>query len=147
MIPCRPMPLAPLAALMADLTESGCRVRLRATGSSMAPAIGDGDVVIVTPARGGAIRPGDIVAARVDGDRLVIHRVVGVADEDGRLRFALRGDRCAGPPDLVDERHILGKVAPGGCLPRLLARRVSRQFLALARLLFSPARRHGRTPA
>ena len=50
--------------LTRELLQRGCHVRFRATGTSMHPAIRDGEVVTVAPASGDAFAVGDVLLCR-----------------------------------------------------------------------------------
>lgn len=130
----RTIPLAPFTDLIADCAAKGVSVRLRATGGSMAPAIIDGEVITLTPAEVSDIAVGDVVAARVDGEAMVIHRVVALRDTGGKRGFALRGDRCSGEPELVGAPDILGVVDCDLSRPRRLMRACRSQVARLARV-------------
>lgn len=69
------------------MLESGKRVKLRAKGGSMSPAIrGDEDTILLVPAK--ALRKGDVVLARTVDNRYVVHRIVHI---DGEM-ITLAGD-------------------------------------------------------
>ena len=53
--------------LMRELLERGCNVRFRAAGTSMHPAIRDGEVVTVAPAFGDAFAVGDVLLRPASG--------------------------------------------------------------------------------
>ncbi|HXH05841.1 MAG TPA: S24/S26 family peptidase, partial [Vicinamibacterales bacterium] len=95
------------ARLVASLLASGRAVRFRAEGDSMAPAIEDGDDVIVAPVADPA--PGDILLCR-SGDRLVVHRLIASEGSDGARRFILQGDAVPRPDPPVDRADVLGRV-------------------------------------
>src|SRR5688572_12431280 len=57
--------------------RAGAETELTLTGSSMAPALRDGDRLRVVPLAGAAPAPGEIVVAR-RGARLVTHRLVAL---------------------------------------------------------------------
>ena len=57
-----------------QLLSKGIPVELRMSGSSMSPAIEDGDVVTVEPINSDPIRQGDIVLYQSRYDTAVIHR-------------------------------------------------------------------------
>lgn len=82
--------------------------RFCARGSSMSPFVRDRDVITVAPLRGEAIRRGDIALfLHPDGDRVVVHRVVGV--EAGAC--LIRGDSASAPDGLIPTRRVLGRVS------------------------------------
>ena len=69
------------------LVNEGMAVTLLVKGRSMLPFILGGiDSVVLT--RPGEVRPGDVVLARIDGKRYVLHRVMEVSD----TRVELMGD-------------------------------------------------------
>jgi len=69
------------------LVNEGMAVTLLVKGRSMLPFILGGiDSVVLT--RPGEVRPGDVVLARIDGKRYVLHRVMEVSDK----RVELMGD-------------------------------------------------------
>jgi signal peptidase I len=94
----------------AELLSAGYRVRFRAHGASMHPAIRDGDTVTLEHVDVAAVQAGDILLYR-QGQRPFAHRVVQV-QHDGRtvVGFVLRGDAktvCDAP---VRPDQILGRV-------------------------------------
>jgi hypothetical protein len=97
--------------LCIGMLEDGHAVRFQAPGSSMHPAIRDGEWMVVEPASAASVRCGDVLLYRsVRG--LTAHRVVRVvADEGTRERFVLRGDNVGALDEDVDSGHILGRVA------------------------------------
>src|SRR5512142_1214767 len=92
------------------LLSEGLAVRFRAGGTSMEPAIGDGDLITVAPVSVGEIQPGDVVFY-ASGRRTIAHRVVEIRrDEAATPTFIVRGDareECDAP---VVAAQILGKV-------------------------------------
>lgn len=69
------------------LISQGKRVKLRAKGNSMRPFIrGREDTILLVPS--GNLRKGDVVLARIDGKRYVVHRIIGMRGE----RITLMGD-------------------------------------------------------
>jgi len=97
--------------LCVRMLEDGHAVRFQAPGSSMHPAIRDGEWVTVEPTRPAFVRRGDVLLYHsVRG--LTAHRVVRVVTEEGtRARFVFRGDNAGGLDEPVDFGHILGRVA------------------------------------
>ena len=70
-----------------SLVDEGLAVTMLVKGRSMLPFIlGGRESVVLT--RPGEIRPGDVVLARIDGRRYVLHRVMEVSPE----RVELMGD-------------------------------------------------------
>lgn len=86
--------------------------------SSMAPAIGAGDVVIVEDVPPSEVEPGDVITFERqtgDDDRSgpdrVTHRVVDVTERDGRHYFETKGDANEDPdPQLVPPEDVTGRV-------------------------------------
>ncbi len=97
--------------LASELLGRERRVRFRAPGASMAPAIEDGDAITVEPVRPEDVRTGDIVLYRA-GRRVIAHRVVGIESESGSAQmFMLRGDAGGSAHERVEPRQILGRVS------------------------------------
>jgi hypothetical protein len=99
-------------ALMADLLRSGIPVRFRAMGRSMSPTIGHKEVVTVAPTHHADLRPGDVVLYE-RGQRIFAHRLVAVVrhdDDNGEVRFLLRGDNQLECDRPVGPSAILGKL-------------------------------------
>lgn len=61
------------------LLSEGKRVKLRAKGGSMSPFINGGEDNLVLAQRN-SLRTGDIVLARIEGKRYVMHRIVCMKD-------------------------------------------------------------------
>lgn len=92
------------------LLEEGYRVRFRAGGTSMQPAISDGDALTVEPVDPVAVRPGDILLYRKHR-RGIAHRVVHVRHAgQAVVAFVLRGDAKTACDALVEPVDLLGKV-------------------------------------
>ncbi|MBP7706958.1 MAG: S24/S26 family peptidase [Candidatus Aminicenantes bacterium] len=97
----------PLAGLMRDVLGRGKPFRFEARGSSMYPAVRDGDVVTVAPLADDGPRTGDVVAfvhAATGGVRL--HRVVGTAAG----RYLVKGDNALASDGALDREALLGLV-------------------------------------
>ena len=98
------------------LLRGGTPVRFAATGSSMSPAIRDGDWITVEPVPAEAVAVGDVVL--YSGARgLIAHRVLE-AHRAGDLVFLARGDARGSTGERVSAAQLLGRVAsverPGG---------------------------------
>lgn len=69
------------------LLSQGKRVKLRAKGDSMWPFIhGIEDTLLLAPAEN--LRKGDVVLARIDGERFVVHRIIQMTGDS----ITLMGD-------------------------------------------------------
>ena len=67
--------------------SQGKSVRLRAKGNSMRPFIhGGNDILLLVPSE--SLSKGDVVLARIDGKRYVIHRIIEINGD----KFTLMGD-------------------------------------------------------
>lgn len=96
-----------LAVLSEYLLNQGVAIRFRAPGTSMTPAIHDGEWIVVQPVTPSEVRIGDIVLYRINS-RLVAHRVHRLP-RNASEAFVLRGD-TNGEDEFVTEERILGKV-------------------------------------
>ncbi|MEN6559329.1 MAG: S24/S26 family peptidase [Acidobacteriota bacterium] len=96
-----------VAGLIRAVLERGRPCRYEARGSSMHPAVKDGDVVTLRPVGAAGPRLGDIVAFVLPGTEAVrLHRVVGIADG----RYLLKGDNGLVDDGEVGRQDILGAV-------------------------------------
>jgi signal peptidase I len=96
--------------ITAQLLSGGYRVRFRAHGASMRPAIRDGDIVVVQMVDPTAVKPGDILLYR-EGERPLAHRVVRIhQDNSAGVVFVLRGDAQAECDAPVKPEQVLGRV-------------------------------------
>ena len=92
------------------LLSSGCRARFRATGSSMQPAICDGEILDVERVELASIKPGDVLLYRLM-HRPIAHRVVQICREGSAISgFLLRGDAKTACDALVEPHQVLGRV-------------------------------------
>lgn len=93
-------------SVLTALLDEGKVVRFRASGISMAPAIRDGDEVLVE--KSASLRRGDVVLFREPrSQRLLAHRIISIAG-DGILM--LRGDAAEGCEGPVARSQVLGRV-------------------------------------
>src|SRR6185295_9848523 len=97
------------AALAEHVVGTGMSIRFRASGDSMYPAILNGDVITVSPVASGDIARGDILLYR-DGDRVLAHRLIGIAESGRETRFRFRGDSNATCDLPIARSQILGRV-------------------------------------
>lgn len=122
--------------LAAQLLRRSGKLILRATGTSMVPAIWPADALVVEPATAAAVAVGDIVLFS-NGCRFVAHRVVE-RNRGARLeQIWTRGDAVATLDAPIGPREILGKVSfivrDGKCFA--VKRNLRRSERALAALL------------
>jgi hypothetical protein len=98
-----------LHTLIDEGLASGRIVRFRAAGSSMHPAICDGESIAVERVAADAVEPGTVLLYRQDR-RLLAHRVVSITTRvDGR-RFELRGDAKRASDAAVGPEALVGRV-------------------------------------
>jgi hypothetical protein len=96
--------------LSEHLLEKGYRVRFRAHGASMQPAIADGDALTLEPTNPAAAQPGDILLYRRHR-RSIAHRVVEVEQAGHSVAtILLRGDAQLACDVPVEPDDVLGKV-------------------------------------
>lgn len=123
--------------LSGQLLDDGYAVRFRASGTSMEPAIGDGDWITVARVSPGEIVRGDVIFYH-SGRRTIAHRVVEIraTQPDGPM-FVVRGDAKAGCDAPVMPGQILGKVVAvepaGSRRPFPAWRRLLRKLLLVIR--------------
>lgn len=98
-----------LGTLIDEGLASGRIVRFRATGTSMHPAIRNGESIAVAPVAAADVAPGAVLLCRHDA-RLLAHRVVAVATRDAERTFELRGDTLGASDRVVGERAVVGRV-------------------------------------
>lgn len=80
-------------------------------GSSMAPTIPFGSVVLARETDPASIRAGDVVTIRADNGVLITHRVIRVVTDRPDLSFQTQGDANPAPDGmLVPARSIVGQV-------------------------------------
>ena len=95
--------------LAAEVLRSSGRLRLRATGASMLPAVWPGDILSVRSHDAAEALPGDIVLFGREG-RLVAHRVVERTLCQDRIQWVTRGDSVGGNDAPVSSHQLLGRV-------------------------------------
>jgi Peptidase S24-like len=125
------------------LLTSGYRVRFRASGGSMRPAICDGDFITVDPAVPSTPGRGSVVVYR-RLDRLFAHRVMRVVSHRAGVSvFVCRGDAAFDCDDPVSAEQILGVVVDVQRPPDWRLRRASTMLRRLLQAMVQPARRAG----
>jgi signal peptidase I len=102
---------APLfMSLVVRLLQDGHGARFCAVGTSMAPAIQDGDVITVEPIDRTTVQAGDIILYH-HRERPVVHRVAQVRQNtEGRTVIVVRGDGKAADDAPIEPSQILGKI-------------------------------------
>jgi hypothetical protein len=98
-----------LGVMLADALAMGAVVRFRAEGTSMHPAIHDGDEITVAPISTAEVVKGDVLLCR-HGHRMLAHRVVGIIGHGADRCFDLRGDAKAGCDAPVRADAVVGRV-------------------------------------
>ncbi len=127
------------ARLALELLRRGASIRFRARGSSMSPAIGDGDVLTVTPCNPEGLRLGDMALYRNAAGSLFAHRVLGRRLGVRAPALEMRGDASRGQRETVPAEAVLGRVvsANRGGVHVSVAGAASR-WLALCRICLTP---------
>jgi hypothetical protein len=98
-----------LIAVIDDALTSGTMVRFRAEGTSMHPAIRDGETITVVAVSTAEVVRGDVLLCR-NGTRLLAHRVVDVVTNGTERLFQLKGDAKIECDATVGARAIVGAV-------------------------------------
>jgi len=85
-------------------------------GNSMEPTLSDGDLVMVKKVDPEDVKVGDVIVFHEPGSEstVIIHRVVGKVERDGRVFFQTKGDNNdVQDPWLVSEEDLIGVVVGG----------------------------------
>jgi len=93
-----------------QLLSRSLPVELRMSGSSMSPAIEDGDIITVEPVNDEPIRQGDIVLYHTRFDTAVIHRIVRIDRSSSEKSVLTRGDSATQNDLPVPIHRVLGRV-------------------------------------
>lgn len=93
-----------------QLLSRSLPVELRMSGSSMGPAIEDGDIITVEPITDEPIKQGDIVLYHSRFDTAVIHRVIRLERSSLERCIVTRGDAASHNDAPVPLHRILGRV-------------------------------------
>ena len=92
--------------MITELVQKFGAARLRVLGSSMAPTLRPGDILSVRRAAPEEISVGQLIVFS-SGPRLITHRVVATAEDEGVRRWVTRGDRtCCDDPAVLPENLI-----------------------------------------
>ena len=103
--------MEPVGRLIADLLGRGIDVRVRVSGTSMAPFLQSGDIVTLHRIRPEDVAIGDIVLCAADDGRPVLHRVLrSWRGAEGERYIQTRGDSCLKLDIPISEAQVLGKV-------------------------------------
>jgi signal peptidase I len=85
-------------------------VLLRVSGSSMRPALLDGDLVTVEPVNAHSVHAGDIVLYQSLRDTALIHRIVRLEQRTSGRFVVTRGDASSALDVPVPIHHVMGRV-------------------------------------
>ena len=88
----------------------GLPVVIRMSGTSMRPAIEDGDLITVEPAVEESVRTGDVILYHSVRDTAVIHRVVRIDRSQAEIVIITRGDASSQNDTPVPFHRVLGSV-------------------------------------
>jgi signal peptidase I len=98
-----------LGAVIHEGLTAGALVRFRVEGSSMYPAIHDGDVITIAPVSIDEVVVGDVLLCRHD-DRMLAHRLVRITASGSSRSFDLRGDAKSACDAPIDAEAVVGRV-------------------------------------
>lgn len=93
-----------------QLLSKNSTIAIRMSGSTMRPAIADGDVIVIEPVEENHIKSGDVILYHTLRDTAVIHRVVRVERSSGGRSLITRGDAAFQNDIPVPPHRILGRV-------------------------------------
>jgi signal peptidase I len=137
-MPARLLAWAEFEALAAEILARGSQVRFEARGASMRPFIQDGDLVTIQAVEAGSVKKGDILLARMNGGRLVVHRARQVTP----AFVLIQGDAVMDPDGRLSLSSILGRVTAVERAGRPVHFNHGMQrFLSAAWLVAAPVRR------
>ena len=85
-------------------------VEIRMSGSSMRPAIEDGDVITIEPVTENSVRPGDVILYQTRYDTAVIHRVIRIEKSSSDRTVVTRGDASSQNDIPVPLHRVIGQV-------------------------------------
>jgi signal peptidase I len=92
------------------LLAKGLPVVIRMSGTSMRPAIEDGDLITVEPPGNDGVRAGDVILYYSVRETAVIHRVVRIDRAQGEIVMITRGDASSQNDSPVPSHRVLGRV-------------------------------------
>jgi len=93
-----------------QLLSRSLPVELRMSGSTMSPAIEDGDIITLEPVTEEPIKQGDIVLYQSRMDTAVIHRIIRMERSAAERCIVTRGDAASHSDSPVPLHRILGRV-------------------------------------
>ena len=93
-----------------QLLSRSLPIELRMSGSSMSPAIEDGDIITLEPVSEEPIKQGDIVLYQSRMDTAVIHRIIRMERSALERCIVTRGDAASHSDSPVPLHRILGRV-------------------------------------
>lgn len=133
-----------LTLLLEDVLSAGTEVKVQVSGRSMAPAIRDGDVVVIRKIRSRQLRPGDLILFKSSLGALVLHRILKLGTIGGTAAFHTKGDGQHAYDGWVSRAGVLGRVVriekktPSGAFREL---DMDRRLWVLANRLMAPYQR------
>ena len=95
--------------LYREACDRGKTLSFRIISNSMSPLIEVGDVVRVSRAEASRVRIGDVVAFQ-DGQKVVVHRIIGRSWSKQQLIFRHRGDGGA-VSRKIPAKNLIGRVS------------------------------------
>ncbi|AOT70185.1 signal peptidase I [Geosporobacter ferrireducens] len=91
---------------------------LKVLTGSMEPVLKPGDMVVTRETEPEEIQIGDVLTYRIEGNTLVTHRVIGIVEENGIVKFRTKGDaNNTEDQELIEGKQAIGTMAfkiPGG---------------------------------
>ena len=93
-----------------QLLSRSLPVEMRMSGTSMSPAIEDGDIITIEPITDEPVKQGDIVLYHSRFDTAVIHRVIRLERASSERCVITRGDRASHNDTPVPLHRVLGRV-------------------------------------
>ena len=95
--------------LICDRLRSGGTFSFTISTSSMLPALGPGDRVVVRAARADRVRTGDIVIHK-RADSWIAHRVIYTFSSTGETHLVTKGDNALTPDPVWEPGQLVGAI-------------------------------------
>ncbi len=98
------------AGLFEEILGRGSTLRVKVTGRSMAPFLGDGDIVTIRKVPPSSLQRGDLIFFKTSEGFPFLHRLIKKKSIDGVRAFQTKGDALISFDEPILDSEVLGKV-------------------------------------